>query len=138
MGRRVPEARERDSAVSEQDVANRALSRRRIRIESGLDEVRGWQVKITDADTGEEIGFVARAVITLDAREWNGVELTYYARDEQGKILTENRQPIMKTIVVGSPEVNVTAFESPIPRPRKEPEPIVFPQAREGEHGKNH
>lgn len=107
------------------------LYRRRVRIESGPHEMQGWQVKITDADTGEEITHVARAVVTLDAREANVAELTYFEHDENGKIMRKDGLPIIKTVTVGSPELSVSAwerFDPPFYTHRRESEAIRFPQ----------
>jgi hypothetical protein len=86
--------------------------KRRVRIEGGPDQVIGWKVKITDVETGEEIRNVFRAIITLDARELNAVELFYYEVDEQtGKFITFNGKPVERRIKLQFPQVAVDAWE---------------------------
>ncbi len=85
--------------------------RRRVRIESVPDQLRGSRVSITDVETGEEITNVVKAVITLDAREYNGVELTYAKTDEYGKIMIRDDDIVRKTLRLNFPEIAVTALE---------------------------
>lgn len=116
----------------------RELHRRRIRIESAPDKLAGWAVKVTDLETGEMIPHIARIVLTLNARELNTAQLTYFAHDEHGKILVDRKgKPILETVTVSTLEVSVTAaeqFDPPyvLETRRKEPEPIRFPPAKEG------
>lgn len=85
---------------------------RNIRIESAPDELNGWAVKVTDLETGQMISHIAKIVLTLDARELNVAQLEYFAHDEDGKLLLdERRQPIVETVTVSSPEVSISAVE---------------------------
>ena len=68
-------------------------------------------MSITDLETGEEIMNVLKAVITLDAREYNGVELTYAELDENGKIIIRDDDIVRKSLRLNFPEIAVTAFE---------------------------
>jgi len=86
--------------------------RRRIRIESDPNNLIGRRVIITDVETGEEIANVLKAVITLDAREYNGVELTYAETDSEGKIIIRDDDIVRKTLRLNFPEVAVTAEEN--------------------------
>jgi hypothetical protein len=87
--------------------------KRRVRIEGGPDQVIGWKVKIIDAETGEEIRNVFRAIITLDARELNAVELFYYEVDEQtGKLIArDGKRLVERRVKLQFPEVAVDAWE---------------------------
>src|SRR5581483_2949374 len=95
-------------------MSNEAITRRRVRIQSAPDkdkEVVGWFVSIVDAETGEHIPRVARAVITLDAGDVNQVELVQYAVDEQGDLLTKVNDVVVQVMASNNPEVDITAFE---------------------------
>jgi hypothetical protein len=87
--------------------------KRHVRIVSKPDELIGWKVLITDVETGEEIHNVFKAVITLDARELNAVELFYYEADEQtGRLFTgEDGGPIERSMKCHYPEVALDAWE---------------------------
>ena len=83
--------------------------KRQVRIIGKPGGLVGYMVTVQDAETGEPIEHVFRAVVTLDASELNVAELSYYETDkETGKM---QDQPITKTITVEDPELDVTAYE---------------------------
>jgi hypothetical protein len=86
--------------------------RRRVRIEGGINDLKGNRLTITDLETGEEIQNVIKAVIILDAREYNGVELTYLEVDEQDKIIVIDADVVEKKLRLNFPEISLTALES--------------------------
>ncbi len=86
--------------------------KRRIRIEGGPNDLKGWLLYIRDVETGEEITNVVKAVIILDAREYNGVELTYAETDEHGKYIIQNNDIVQKRLRLNFPEISLTAFEN--------------------------
>jgi hypothetical protein len=85
--------------------------KRRVRIEGKLDDLKGYRLKIYDVETGEEITNVVKALIILDAREYNAVELTYAETDEQGKYIMQDGDIVRKTVRVHFPDIAITAFE---------------------------
>ncbi len=86
---------------------------KRVHIVSQLQDASiGWKVMIYDADTGEPVDHICRAVITLDARELNVVELFYYQYDEHGNRLTDaTGNFILNKIYRNFPDVDVYALE---------------------------
>jgi hypothetical protein len=86
---------------------------RRVRIIGKSDDTTGYGIAIQDAETGEKIDHVFGAVITLQATGLNVVELTYYEADkESGNIIAgEDDKPVVKTVCIKDPEVDVTAYE---------------------------
>ena len=86
--------------------------KRRVRIMSEPDEIVGWRVTVTDAETGEEIKNVYRAVITLDARELNAVELFYHEMNEQTDSLSRVLgHPVQRSMKSQFPLVSLDAWE---------------------------
>lgn len=85
--------------------------RRRIRIEGKLDDLKGYRLSVRDVETDEEIINVIKAVITLDAREYNGVELTYAETDENGKYIIQHGDIVQKRLRLNFPEISLTALE---------------------------
>jgi hypothetical protein len=84
---------------------------RRVRITSQPHVVSGHHVYIFDMETGMEIQNVFRAIVRLDARESNQVELSYHPMDATGMLLDEHCEPITKVLKSENPEVAITAFE---------------------------
>lgn len=84
--------------------------RRRVRIKGGPGLPLGWKVTIEDAETGEMITTITKAVITLIPGEYNAVELTYMVSDEKG-LLVKDGEPIEKHTRVNFPEIDLDAYE---------------------------
>ncbi len=85
--------------------------RRRVRIKGGPDLPIGWKVTIEDAETGEMISNITKAVITLIPGEYNAVEFTYMETDEKGKLLLKDGELIEKHTRVNFPEIDLDAYE---------------------------
>lgn len=89
-----------------QEVMYLSNFKRRVRIESGMDDLAGWHVHIIDVETGEAIQDITKAVITLIPGEYNSVEFTYLERREGYSSLARE-----ETIRVHHPEIALTAYE---------------------------
>ncbi len=85
--------------------------RRRVRIKGGPDLPIGWKVTIEDAETGEMITNITKAVITLLPGEYNAVEFTYMETDEKGQLLVKDGEPIEKHTRINFPEIDLDAYE---------------------------
>lgn len=83
--------------------------KRRVRIQGNIDETRGFMMSIYDIDSGEAITNVAKAVIYLDPREVNKVQLTYHKADPETKHFLKGGEN--QTLVLDNPEIYVTAYE---------------------------
>lgn len=88
------------------------LYRRNVRIACDPKALIGTAVKITDADTGETIPGVFKAVVTLDALKTNQAEISYYETKADGAVRTgPNNEPVVHVETVADPEVDITALE---------------------------
>lgn len=83
--------------------------KRRIRIVGKPGEVRGLGVEVQDADTGEVIDDIFRAIVRLDASSINTVVLSYY--DSPVRKSETSDRPVVNTITATNPEMDVTACE---------------------------
>src|SRR6266567_1600238 len=85
--------------------------KRRVHIKGGRDLPIGWKVTIEDAETGEMITNITKAVITLLPGEYNAVEFTYMETDEKGQLLVNDGEPIEKHTRINFPEIDLDAYE---------------------------
>src|SRR5260221_13445948 len=85
--------------------------RRRIRIEGGMDELRGQRLHVYDVETGEVITNIMSISIFLNAREESIADVVYCEIDDNGKYKQEAGKPIAETKRLVDPEIAVTAFE---------------------------
>ena len=85
--------------------------RRRIRIEGGMDELRGQRLHVYDVETGEVITNIMSISIFLNAREESIADVVYCEIDENGKYRQIAGKPIAETKRLVNPEIAVTAFE---------------------------
>lgn len=60
----------------------------RLRIVGKLDDARGYNVQVHDADTGEQVTNIARIVLTLDPVQVNYADVTYYAGKDEVQSVT--------------------------------------------------
>lgn len=90
------------------------LYRRNVRIQSKPNDTLGYMVSITDAESGEIIPGVFKAVVTLDANEVNQVEMSYYETQKNGApVVGSDHEPIIHTELVACAELDTTALERP-------------------------
>jgi len=88
------------------------LYKRKICIEGKPEQPMGYAIRISDADTGEEIPGMFKATVHLNATELNTAELTYYETGDKGSVVVgSDNEPIIHTATVEHPEVSLTAFE---------------------------
>jgi hypothetical protein len=86
--------------------------KRRVRIEGKLDDLAGYNLKIIDLDTGEEITNITKAEITLLPGECNTVKFTYLKENERGKAYMEQTGEVaIGEVVINSPDLSFTANE---------------------------
>lgn len=77
--------------------------KRRVRIANkSYDKMVGYNVYVTDLETGQTITNITEVVIRLKASEYNVAEITYYEA---------NKDEDAKTITLTDCEVEVSAYE---------------------------
>ncbi len=84
---------------------------RRIRIEGKPDAVEGYLLTVSDAQTGELIANVKRVAVLLDVMHDNKAIITYHEKDESGKLVVKDHEPVERTVTVDNPELSVTAYD---------------------------
>jgi hypothetical protein len=84
---------------------------KRVRIIGKPGDTTGYNIEVRDAATNEPINNVYRAVIMLDAKYQNAVELSYYQGKDGRIVAGADGEPVTKKVTIQNPEVDVTAFE---------------------------
>jgi hypothetical protein len=85
--------------------------KRRVRIQGSPDDTVGHNVHICDVETGEEIINVKSAIVYLDVKDMNKVELTYYKSNYTTEELKQHDGPPIERITLDNPEIDVIALE---------------------------
>jgi hypothetical protein len=100
-----------ERGMSEQSL-NEASSGRRVRITNDPQQLpTPFGVSVVDARTGEPIPNVFRVVITIDVKDVNKAEITYYESDAAGKLVVKDNDVVVSTVESIDPEIDITAFE---------------------------
>lgn len=86
--------------------------KRRIRIIGKPNELEGYKVDVQDAETGESIPNVARAVIVLRSTEINVAILTMFREDPNTHRIRLVDDDVKEDLIRADlPEIDVTALE---------------------------
>jgi hypothetical protein len=83
---------------------------RKVRISGDPDAISGYKLRVSDAQTGEEILNVVSALVRLDATSYNQVELTYHPLNERGQVIVgESGEAVTQTCTTQA-ELALTAL----------------------------
>jgi hypothetical protein len=86
--------------------------KRRVRIIGRTNELEGYKVDVQDAETGESIPNVARAVIVLRPTEINVAILTMFREDPNTHRIIAVDGDVKEDLVRANlPEIDITALE---------------------------